>query len=202
MVDLYLILGVWLLLGVLSAFLVYLDMRDRKNLDIKWILICIPLSAIGFIIYVIRVEKSQPKGRELPPKPDYGKPEYKFAEQPEKKDEPAKVEPEKAPEPKVEPVVEAKVETKVETAAVEVTEPAASESEPAPEPEAAPTEVVQPVVEEVEDLEPPNEVVKPVEEAPRPKMQQIEGIPRCPNCRAAVSSFDEKCPICGTKLKG
>jgi hypothetical protein len=43
------------------------------------------------------------------------------------------------------------------------------------------------------------------EPAPQPKpkkeVKQIEGIPRCPECGAAISSVDEKCPDCGAKLK-
>ncbi len=33
------------------------------------------------------------------------------------------------------------------------------------------------------------------------KMEQVEGIPRCPKCGAAISMHDEKCPKCGQKLK-
>jgi hypothetical protein len=43
------------------------------------------------------------------------------------------------------------------------------------------------------------------EPAPQPKpkkeVKQIEGIPRCPECGAAISSVDERCPDCGAKLK-
>lgn len=35
----------------------------------------------------------------------------------------------------------------------------------------------------------------------RPKVQKIEGIPRCENCGAAVSSYDVACNNCGTPLK-
>jgi len=40
-------------------------------------------------------------------------------------------------------------------------------------------------------------------EAPKEdkKVEQIEGIPRCPDCGAAISMHDEKCPKCGRKLK-
>ena len=31
--------------------------------------------------------------------------------------------------------------------------------------------------------------------------EQVEGIPRCPNCGAAVSAKDELCSECGAKLK-
>ncbi|HVO78152.1 MAG TPA: PLDc N-terminal domain-containing protein [Methanomassiliicoccales archaeon] len=33
------------------------------------------------------------------------------------------------------------------------------------------------------------------------KVEQVEGIPRCPDCGAAISMHDEKCPKCGRKLK-
>jgi len=40
-------------------------------------------------------------------------------------------------------------------------------------------------------------------EAPKEekKVDQIEGIPRCSNCGAAISTYDEKCPKCGKELK-
>lgn len=34
-----------------------------------------------------------------------------------------------------------------------------------------------------------------------PTHEQVEGIPRCPKCDAAVSGSDEVCSECGTKLK-
>jgi hypothetical protein len=38
---------------------------------------------------------------------------------------------------------------------------------------------------------------------PRPKkeVKRIDGIPRCPECGAAVSSLDERCRECGAKLR-
>jgi len=33
------------------------------------------------------------------------------------------------------------------------------------------------------------------------KVKQIEGIPRCPNCGAAISDRDFNCPNCGKKLR-
>ncbi|MGD1060526.1 MAG: zinc ribbon domain-containing protein [Methanomassiliicoccales archaeon] len=33
------------------------------------------------------------------------------------------------------------------------------------------------------------------------KVEQVEGIPRCPNCGAAISMRDVKCPNCGKELK-
>jgi hypothetical protein len=187
--DVYLILGIWLLIGAISAILVFLDMRHRKRMEPIWALLCIPLSAIGFFVYFLRYEKvgQSGKGRELPPKPDYGKPEYKFKEEPKPK--PVKETP-KAVVAEPEPVVEAYVEPVAEPAYV-----------PEPEPVAEPTPV-EPVQEEAV-FEPPAEPVKPVE-APqpvKPKKAQIEGIPRCPECGAAVSSYDDTCPGCGNKLK-
>jgi hypothetical protein len=39
------------------------------------------------------------------------------------------------------------------------------------------------------------------EPAPKKEVKQIEGIPRCPSCGAAISHVDRKCPDCGAKLK-
>ncbi len=50
----------------------------------------------------------------------------------------------------------------------------------------------------------PNEEKGP-EPVPEPKpkkeVKQIEGIPRCPECGAAISSSDVRCRDCGAKLK-
>lgn len=53
-----------------------------------------------------------------------------------------------------------------------------------------------------EPKEKPKEEKKP-EPAPAPKkeVKQIEGIPRCPECGAAISSSDKRCRDCGAKLK-
>ncbi|MDD1772281.1 MAG: zinc ribbon domain-containing protein [Methanomassiliicoccales archaeon] len=43
---------------------------------------------------------------------------------------------------------------------------------------------------------------RPKEEKPLKKeVKQVEGIPRCPECGAAISSSDERCRDCGAKLK-
>ncbi|HNU35715.1 MAG TPA: hypothetical protein PKJ15_03885 [Methanomassiliicoccales archaeon] len=46
---------------------------------------------------------------------------------------------------------------------------------------------------------------KKPEPAPEPKpkkeVKQIQGIPRCPECGAAISSTDVRCRDCGAKLK-
>jgi hypothetical protein len=39
------------------------------------------------------------------------------------------------------------------------------------------------------------------EPKPKKEVKQIEGIPRCPECGAAISHVDKKCPDCGAKLK-
>ena len=53
-----------------------------------------------------------------------------------------------------------------------------------------------------EQKEKPKEEKKP-EPAPAPKkeVKQIEGIPRCPECGAAISSTDLRCRDCGAKLR-
>ena len=44
--------------------------------------------------------------------------------------------------------------------------------------------------------------VEPKPEAkPKKEVKQIPGIPRCPECGAAISSSDKRCPDCGAKLK-
>jgi len=187
--DVYLIVGIWLLLGAISAILVFLDMRHRKKMEPIWALLCIPLSVIGFFIYFIRYEKvgQSAKGRELPPKPDYGKPEYKFKEEPK----PAPVqETTEAVMTEPEPVVEAPVQ---------------QAAEPEYVPEAVPVEEPAPAVQTQEEavFEPPAEPAVAVAAPPpaKPRKAQIEGIPRCPECGAAVSSYDDVCPSCGNKLK-
>lgn len=187
--DVYLILGIWLLLGVVSAALVFLDMRHRKRMEPIWALLCFPLSVIGFFVYFLKYDKvgHTGEGRELPPKPEYGKPEYKFKE--EQKDEPApEIPPPAQPEPAVKQ--QAPVEQPLE-----------------PEKAVERTPMEDPVIEEVKQEvvvpQPPAEPVKIEEEVPpvKPKRAHIEGIPRCSECGAAVSSYDVICPSCGTKLK-
>jgi hypothetical protein len=59
----------------------------------------------------------------------------------------------------------------------------------------------EPTVPEVDPL--------PMPEGPRPEyrpqepvnQEQVEGIPRCPKCGVAISSFDDFCSECGAKLK-
>lgn len=168
---LYALLGIWLIIGVISAILVYYDMKELGEIDWKWPIICLLLSIVGAAIYYFVRPKTVIKGRELPPKPDYGKPEYRF------EDDAKVAEHEERPEedqPQV-PVLET---SQAPSAHVEETGPAMT-----PEPPST-----QAVIEE-----------KP---APKPKVTQIEGIPRCQECGAAVSSHDEKCPRCDAKLKG
>jgi hypothetical protein len=155
----------WLILGIVSSMLVYWDMDRRKKVQGIWALICIPLSVFGLLVYFVMGGRIGDNGRELPPKPNYGKPEYRFKDEPKPAvaEEPKK---EAAPEPA--PVNEAVQEQK--------------EEEPFPEPPAAKKPEVL------------------LDEKPS-KSMDIEGIPRCPKCRAAVSSFDTVCGECGAKLK-
>ncbi len=46
----------------------------------------------------------------------------------------------------------------------------------------------------------PREEPRP-EPKPKKEIKQIEGIPRCPECGAAISSSDKRCNDCGAKLK-
>jgi len=54
--------------------------------------------------------------------------------------------------------------------------------------------------EDAPKAERPKEEVQP-EAKPKKEIKQIPGIPRCPDCGAAISSSDKKCPDCGAKLK-
>lgn len=167
------LLLIWLILGAISAAMIYLDMKSNGKVEVKWIVICLVLSLIGFILYYVMRERKPVKkpgqGRELPPKPDYGKPEYRFEEA---KAEPAQV---------------------VETPQVKI--------DPEPEPKVKKAEIVsdEPVL-----VAPPlkENRVEPVHvEKPQPKVHQIEGIPRCSDCGAAISIHDVTCPNCGKQLK-
>lgn len=165
--DWKMILLIWLMLGIASSIFVYWDMDRRKKMQGIWALLCIPLSVFGIVVYLAVRGKIKATGRELPPKPDYGKPEYRF------KDE---------QKPMAEGPKEEVVHMEPSPPVKEVMPEPQKQEDPFPEP---------PSIEE-----PP--VIK--EEKPPQKMQ-IEGIPRCPKCGAAVSSFDAKCGDCGAKLK-
>lgn len=47
---------------------------------------------------------------------------------------------------------------------------------------------------------PPKEAA-PEQKAAEKHVEQVEGIPRCPSCGAAISVHDEKCPKCGKQLR-
>ncbi|HSV42595.1 MAG TPA: hypothetical protein VLH13_04205 [Methanomassiliicoccales archaeon] len=165
--ELWWILVIWILIGALCAVLVYRDMRGRKRIDMKVVLLCLPLSVIGLLFYFSTRDMSKERGRELPPKPDYGKPEYRFKEE---KPKPVKTA-EKVEVPEIVTKEESMPEVKVEE-----------------EPAVMPT----PPVEEKKEVP---------EEKPRKKVTQIEGIPRCPECGAAISTYDIRCLGCGAQLK-
>lgn len=167
------LLLIWLILGAISAAMIYLDMKNIGKVEVKWIVICLVLSLIGFVLYYIMRERKPVKrsgqGRELPPKPEYGKPEYRFEEirsAPTPVIEPQQVNIDPTPEPKVyEPV-------KIDDGQVLVAPPIKeSIAEPAPL------------------------------EKHKPKVPQIEGIPRCSDCGAAISIHDIRCPNCDKQLK-
>lgn len=55
-----------------------------------------------------------------------------------------------------------------------------------------------------EPKQPPKEEKRPepaTEPKPKKEVKQIQGIPRCPECGAAISSTDVRCRDCGAKLK-
>ena len=165
-------IGIWFLIGAVCAGLVYQDQADRKVKGWKWPLLCIPLSVVGYYLYHSEKRQVRPTARELPPRQHYPAPEYHFKEPPQ--------------EP-----VEAKTETDPLTskeAAVTAASPTVQE-EPVVEPLAPP-----PVEKDTRTAE---ERVDPS----RPKVQQIEGIPRCGSCGAAVSSYDVACNNCGAPLR-
>jgi len=49
--------------------------------------------------------------------------------------------------------------------------------------------------------DPKEETVVEEKEEETPSIEHIEGIPRCPNCGAAISSHEWECPHCGAKLR-
>jgi hypothetical protein len=167
------LLLIWLILGAISAAMIYLDMKSIGKVEVKWIVICLVLSLIGFILYYVmrgrRPVKKPGQGRELPPKADYGKPEYRFEDV---RSEPAKVaevsQMKFGPEP--EPVEK---KTKVVSNGPVLVAPPVKESRVEPTPV----------------------------ERPKPKVNQIEGIPRCSDCGAAISKHDIKCPNCDKPLR-
>jgi hypothetical protein len=165
-------IGIWFLIGAVCAGLVYQDQVDRKAKGWKWPLLCIPLSVIGYYLYHSEKRKVRPTARELPPRQHYPAPEYQFKELP--------------PEP-----VEAKTETDpmTPTAAVSSTASSTVQEEPVAEPLAPPP------------VEKDNRTAEERVDPSRPKVQQIEGIPRCGSCGAAVSSYDVACNNCGAPLK-
>jgi rubrerythrin len=55
--------------------------------------------------------------------------------------------------------------------------------------------------EEAPKTEKPQAAEPKPETAPKKEVKQIEGIPRCPSCGAAISHVDKRCPDCGAKLK-
>jgi hypothetical protein len=113
----------WLALGIVSSMFVYWDMDRRKKVQGVWALLCIPLSVFGILIYLVVRGKIKENGRKLPPKPEYGKPEYRF------KDEPK-------PAAKAEPKEETAPAKPVPAAKKDTPEPKKPE-EPFPEPPAA-----------------------------------------------------------------
>jgi hypothetical protein len=167
------LLLIWLILGAISAAMIYLDMKNIGKVEVKWIVICLLLSLIGFVLYYIMRERKPVKkpgqGRELPPKPDYGKPEYRFEEAGS-----VPVSVAETPEVNIDPEPEPMVKEPVSIAA-------------------GPVLVAPPTKES--KVEP-----TPVEK-PKPKIPQIEGIPRCSDCGAAISIHDIKCPNCDKQLR-
>ena len=128
---------------------------------------------LSVIGLVIYLMEHNKKGLKGPER--HGAPEYRYTEP-------------TAPEVQPEPVVQ----TPVEPA------PVVPETSPEPEP-------VQPTPEPMA----PEAAPLAMPEEPRPEYhswapvirEQVEGIPRCPKCGVAVSSFDDFCSECGAKLK-
>lgn len=180
MVWLWLGLWIWFMLGLISAVLVYWDVTKHGGKSLVWPLHCIIFSVVGLFVYYFFVRPNPIPGRELPKPGDYGKPDYGFPE-------PAKTENVSTP---AAPEVTAAMEEKVESVA-----------EPFKE---VVTEKVESVKKEVEPLAPPPLPEAKTAEPPapaKPVVKQIEGIPRCPECGAAISSYDRKCPACGHALR-
>jgi hypothetical protein len=168
--------GIWLLIGAVCAGLVYQDQVYRGAKGMKWPLLCIPLSLIGYYLYHTSLRQHKPMGRELPAQAHYGAPEYKFEE------------------------------TNHEWKEAEKAPVAAPTQEKDTVPTLAPVAEVGLGPDQAEPLAPPpvEKDVRPAEERVDPnkaKVQKIEGIPRCSECGAAVSSYDEACLSCGASLR-
>lgn len=169
-------IGIWLLIGAVCAGLVYQDQAYRGVKDSKWPLRCLFLSVIGYFLYHSSLKHDKPVGRELPARAHYDAPQYEFNEPHHEWKEADKV-------PSPEPIEKL---DQVQTSAV------AEEATPEP---------VQ-----IEPLAPPplEKDERPAEERVEPnktKVQKIEGIPRCGECGAAVSSYDQECSSCGAPLR-
>jgi hypothetical protein len=170
-------IGIWLLIGAVCAGLVYQDQANRGIKDSKWPLRCLYLSIIGYYLYHSSLKHDKPKGRELPARAHYEAPEYEF-------NEPAHVSKEADEVPSPEPI-ERSDQGQAAVPNVEETIPEPVQMEPFAPP---PLE---------KDQRPAEERVEPN----KAKVQKIEGIPRCGECGAAVSSYDHECSSCGAPLK-
>jgi zinc-ribbon domain len=82
-------------------------------------------------------------------------------------------------------------------------EPAVPEVRPAPMTDTTvePAPSMPPATPEQQTPVPEPEGSRPEYRSAVPVREQVEGIPRCPKCDAAVSASDEFCSECGTKLK-
>jgi hypothetical protein len=171
-VEILLVLVVWLAIGVVVGGWISIDMSRRKAKDAKWIGLGIILNVIGLAIYLVLRDKK----KDIKQPEHVTPPEYRFNELKQ-----------------TEAVQAPSTETKEETV------PEAPQTVPSPEP-LSPTQ--DPQMQKPATLPTTPDESRPAYRTEQPKkFEKIEGIPRCPKCRAAVSSFDEFCPDCGAALK-
>ena len=74
------IVGVWFALGAVVAAFIYHDMKIRKRISSKWIVIGFLLNVIGLLTYYIGVKISRRHPYQYPPRPQYDTPLYRFEE--------------------------------------------------------------------------------------------------------------------------
>jgi|GEM_PF-2237530 len=78
--QLELLLGtlIWFIVGVVVAVWIYLDGKKNNDVSALWVVIGFLVSILGALLYYFLVARNRRPKEEYPPKPEYGKPEYKM----------------------------------------------------------------------------------------------------------------------------
>jgi predicted membrane channel-forming protein YqfA (hemolysin III family) len=66
----------WFGLGAIIAAFIYMDMKDRRTIDSKWVIVGLLLNLIGLIVYHMSVRVSRRHPFQYPPSPRYEAPSY------------------------------------------------------------------------------------------------------------------------------